>query len=82
MISSADHAIMRAVDLAREPREARMKADVTTSDGVILLDVKRPEPCCLTLEAHEALDLAQQLLAAAVEISAPPRFEAHLVRPW
>jgi len=59
-----------------------MKADVTATDGVILMDVKRPEPCCLTLEAHEALDLAQQLLAAAVEVSKPARFDPKLVRPW
>lgn len=59
-----------------------MQAEVTASGSVILVDVRRPEPCCLTLEAHEALDLAQQLLAAAVEVSTPARFDPKLVRSW
>ncbi|MGK6323466.1 hypothetical protein ACMGDM_10280 [Sphingomonas sp. DT-51] len=63
-------------------KEAMMKADVTASNGVILMDVGRPEPCRLTLEAEEAIDLAQQLLAAAVEVSKPARFDPRIVRPW
>jgi len=47
-----------------------MKADVTASDGVILMDVKRPEPCCLTLEAHEALDLAWAIVDSSLSMSA------------
>jgi hypothetical protein len=62
--------------------EAGMKADVTASDGMVLMDVRRPDPCCLTLEAHEALDLAQQLLAAAVEVIKPITFNPKLDRPW
>lgn len=59
-----------------------MKAEVTASQGVVLMDVRRPEPCCLTLDAEEAIDLAQQLLAAAVEVRKPVRFDPRSVRPW
>ncbi|MBW6530481.1 hypothetical protein KZ820_07010 [Sphingomonas sp. RRHST34] len=44
-------------------------ADVEASDGKVLVDVEKPVPCCMTLEAGEAIDLAQQLIAAAVEVT-------------
>ncbi len=59
-----------------------MQAEVIANSNVILVDVTRRETCCLTLEPHEALDLAQQLLAAAVEVSTPARFDPKLVKPW
>jgi hypothetical protein len=44
-------------------------ADVETSDGKVLVDVEQPSPCSMSLEAGEAIDLAQQLIAAAVEVT-------------
>lgn len=44
-------------------------AEVETSDGKVLVDVEKPAPCCMTLETGEAIDLAQQLIAAAVEVT-------------
>lgn len=70
---------MRAVEVSELSNEAWMQAEVTASGNVILVDVRRPEPCCL---AHEALALAQQLLAATVEVSTPARFDPKLVRRW
>ncbi|WP_022685613.1 hypothetical protein [Sphingomonas phyllosphaerae] len=57
-----------------------MEAEVTASGGVILVDLKRPEACCLTLETGEALDLVQKLLEAVVEVGKPLRFDPKIVR--
>lgn len=43
--------------------------DVETSDGKVLVDIEKPRPCCMNLEVGEAIDLAQQLIAAAVEVT-------------
>lgn len=58
-----------------------MEAEVTASGSVILVDVRRPETCCLTLEVNEAVDLAKRLLAAAVDARKLPEFDPELVRP-
>ncbi|MBW6526399.1 hypothetical protein KZ813_06060 [Sphingomonas sp. RHCKR7] len=46
-------------------------AEVEKSDGKVLVDVERPKPCCMTLEASEAIDLAQQLIAVAITVEPP-----------
>lgn len=59
-----------------------MKAEVTASDGVVLIDVQQPGACALALETDEAIDLAQRLLAAVVEASKPARFDPRSARSW
>ncbi|MBB6505331.1 hypothetical protein F4693_002319 [Sphingomonas endophytica] len=57
-----------------------MKAEVTESDGVILIDVQQPGACALALEVNEAIDLAQQLLRAVVEASKIAPFDPRFIR--
>ncbi len=57
-----------------------MKAEVTESDGVILIDVQQPGACALALEPGEAIDLAQRLLAAVVEAGKVAPFDPRFLR--
>lgn len=57
-----------------------MKAEVTESDGTILIDVQEPGVCALALNVPEAIDLAQRLLAAVVEASKVAPFDPRFLR--
>lgn len=59
-----------------------MKAHVTESDGVVLIDVHQPGVCALALQTDEAIDLAHQLLAAVVEASKVAPFDPRNLRSW
>ncbi|MBB3693018.1 hypothetical protein [Sphingomonas sp. BK580] len=55
-------------------------AEVETSDGKVLVYAGTPSRCCMALESHEAIDLAQQLIAAAVDVKPAAKFRPGLVR--
>lgn len=57
-----------------------MKAEVTESDGVILIVVQQSGACALALEVNEAIDLAQQLLRAVVEAGKVAPFDPRFIR--
>jgi hypothetical protein len=48
-----------------------MTVEVDKSEGKVLVDVEGVAPCCMTLEASEAIDLAQQLIALAITVEPP-----------
>jgi hypothetical protein len=48
-----------------------MSADVATTNGMVRVGVEEPTPCAMEMEAGEAIDLAQQLIAAAVDAQGP-----------
>jgi hypothetical protein len=48
-----------------------MSANVATNNGTVHVGVEEPSPCSMELEAGEAIDLAQQLIAAAVDATPP-----------